>query len=437
MSSMPISAGETGTPGHHGRGGPGKVHMALVSFEGPDGYSMAGGLGQRVSTLACELASIGVETDLFFVGDPNLPGEEDRVGGRLHLHRWCQWISRYHPEGVYQAEEDKRRDLLGSLPGVLLGLAAEDVRRGYAYGMLFEDWQCAELALVTRRTLADAGLAAPGMGQVGHNTNTLMQIQRANLHLLRDEVRLMTVSRFMKHALWNYGVNPRVVPNGLSAVAFDPPDEAIVSDLTALRGDGRTVLVKVARFDPDKAWLHAIEAIRILRDRGARPLLVMRGGVEGHSHDVLRLVDALGLRILDWRDGARLPPPAALPETDIVHVRARLEDAALRGLYGAADVVLAQSAVEPFGLVGLEVMAQGGIAVTGSTGEDYARHRRNALVAETGSPAEIAHLVELVVGPGSRNLRRQLSREGLATARTYTWRAIIPELLERLLGERG
>lgn len=433
---MPMKAGEARDLFHQGRLGPGRVHMALISFEGPDGYSLAGGLGQRVSTLAGELASMGVETDLFFVGDPDLPGEETRMDGRLHLHRWCQWISRYHPEGVYQAEEDKRRDLLTSLPSVLRDLAAEDVRRGRAYGMLFEDWQCAELALVTRRTLAGAGLAVPGMGQVGHNTNTLMQIDRAELFRLRDEVRLFTVSRFMKHALWNYGVNPTVVPNGIPGKAFDPPDEAIVADVASLRADGRTVLVKVARFDPDKAWLHAVESVRILRDLGARPLFVMRGGVEGHSHDVLRLVDALGLRILDWHSGERLPSPAALTETDIVHVRARLEEAALRGLYAAADVVLAQSAIEPFGLVGLEVMAQGGVVITGATGEDYARHRRNALVAETGSPSEIAHLTGLVTGPGSHRFRHQLSREGLATAHTYHWHTIIPELLERLLGER-
>lgn len=414
-----------------------RVHMILVSFEGPDAYAMAGGLGQRVSTLSAELATMGVDTDLFFVGDPDLPGEESQFDGRLRLHRWCQWISRYHPEGVYEAEEDKRRDLLASLPAALVALAAEDVRRGRPYGMLFEDWQCASLALKAHRSLVGAGLAEPHMGRVGHNTNTLMQVTRADLPTLFEEIRLFTVSRFMKHALWNFGVNPTVVPNGLARTAFDPPDGEMVRYLTMLRSMGRTVLVKVARFDPDKAWLAAIESIRLLRDRGDRPLLIMRGGVEGHSHEVLRRVDALGLRILDWQDGMRLPQADALDGVDIVHVRARLADETLRALYAGADVVLAQSAIEPFGLVGLEVMAQGGIVMTGATGEDYARHRRNALVAETGSPAEIARMTELVTGPGSARFRRLLAREGLATARTYTWQSIVPELIERLLGERG
>lgn len=58
-------------------------------------------------------------------------------------------------------------------------------------------------------------------------------------------------------------------------------------------------------------------------------------------------------------------------------------------LYAACDAVLANSGHEPFGLVGLEVMAAGGLAVTGSTGEDYAEAYRNALVLETDDPIEI------------------------------------------------
>ena len=43
-----------------------------------------------------------------------------------------------------------------------------------------------------------------------------------------------------------------------------------------------------------------------------------------------------------------------------------------RSFYVAADVVLANSVSEPFGLVGLEAMAAGGVVLTGGTGEDYA-----------------------------------------------------------------
>ena len=71
--------------------------FVILSFEGPDLYSMAGGLGVRVTNLSQSLADMGFPVHLFFIGDPGLPGEEVQHDGKLTLHRWCQWISRYYP----------------------------------------------------------------------------------------------------------------------------------------------------------------------------------------------------------------------------------------------------------------------------------------------------------------------------------------------------
>lgn len=79
---------------------PEKTVFVVLSFEGPDPYSQAGGLGVRVSKLSQALAEQGYETHLFFVGDPEKEGMETAYEGRLILHRWCQWISEYHPFGV-------------------------------------------------------------------------------------------------------------------------------------------------------------------------------------------------------------------------------------------------------------------------------------------------------------------------------------------------
>ena len=70
----------------------------ILSFEGPDGYAPAGGIASRIAGLSEALAGARFETHLWFVGDPNLPGHENR--GKLWLHRWCQWISQYQPAGV-------------------------------------------------------------------------------------------------------------------------------------------------------------------------------------------------------------------------------------------------------------------------------------------------------------------------------------------------
>ena len=85
------------------------MQFHVLSFEGPDRYAQAGGIASRVTGLTQALAEAGYETHLWFVGAPDLPGHESRAW--LHLHRWCQWISRYHPVGVYDGEEGKRNQI--------------------------------------------------------------------------------------------------------------------------------------------------------------------------------------------------------------------------------------------------------------------------------------------------------------------------------------
>ena len=76
---------------------PETLQFVLLSFEGPDQYATAGGLGVRMKELALELARSGFTTHLIFVGDPDLPGREP-LGERLTLHRWCQWLSAGVPQ---------------------------------------------------------------------------------------------------------------------------------------------------------------------------------------------------------------------------------------------------------------------------------------------------------------------------------------------------
>jgi len=64
--------------------------FVIFSFEGPDAYSQAGGLGVRITHLSSTLAKEGYPVHLFFVGSPHLKGEETVSGGKLVLHRWCQ-----------------------------------------------------------------------------------------------------------------------------------------------------------------------------------------------------------------------------------------------------------------------------------------------------------------------------------------------------------
>ena len=96
-------------------------------------------------------------------------------------------------------------------------------------------------------------------------------------------------------------------------------------------------------------------------------------------------------------------------------------------LFHSSHAVLANSGREPFGLVGLETMAAGGVACTGSSGEDYAVPGCNALVLETTDPQEFLSLFgELRTHPVKE---RALRRAGRATARQYRWSEIIHRVL--------
>jgi glycosyltransferase involved in cell wall biosynthesis len=96
-------------------------------------------------------------------------------------------------------------------------------------------------------------------------------------------------------------------------------------------------------------------------------------------------------------------------------------------LFRSADAVLANSGHEPFGLVGLEAMAAGGVACTGCSGEDYAIAGENALVLESNDPHEFLELFRTLRGEPGRE--RALRRAGRSTARRYTW----PRVIDRVV----
>ena len=136
---------------------PETLEFVLVSFEGPDPYSLAGGLGVRVREFSRAAASLGFTTTLAFVGDPDLPASEERDGVRLL--RWCQPVSRHHPVGVYQGEEAKVADLEGSLPAHLVeAVIGPAVDRGRLVAVMTEEWQTAGFTQVLSDELYRRGL---------------------------------------------------------------------------------------------------------------------------------------------------------------------------------------------------------------------------------------------------------------------------------------
>jgi glycosyltransferase involved in cell wall biosynthesis len=404
---------------------PSQVH--ILSFEGPDPYSRAGGLATRVEGLAQTLAGRGIDTHLWFVGDPERPGHEQQ--GSLSLHRWAQWVSRYHPGGVYDGEHGKWAEFSSSLPPYLFEVLHPQLSRGGRALVIAEEWQTVEAVLHLHHLLEGAGLRE--RVALLWNANNTFGFDRIDWGRLTRAAVVTTVSRYMKHCLRSRGVEALVVPNGLSADAFLAPDPDACAQLRR-RLRGRTVIAKMARWDPDKRWLAAVRTVAEMKRAGWSPLLVARGGNEPHGAEVLAAMEAFGLHRVDRAvtepgSAGLLTALGDVRGADVVNLRSHVDPEARRTLFRTSDAVLANSGHEPFGLVGLETMAVGGIACTGATGEDYAVPGQNALVLETDTPEEfLAMLRRLKLRPDEA---RAIRREGRATARRFAW----PEVVERVL----
>jgi len=413
--------------------------FVLLSFEGPDVYSTAGGLGTRVSELSEALATQGYTTHLIFIGDPFKPSTEELFDGRLILKRWSQWVSKYYLNGAYDGEEKKLYDFNESVPYHIYNeIVRPAVAQGKMVVIMGEDWHTAEVMCRTSDLLNWFGVRQKAV--MLWNLNSLMSLHRINWGRLNYVTTITTVSKYMKHRMWSYGVNPLVIPNGIPKRHLTPVDTAAVTRLREIgrQGDPRRLfLFKIGRFDPDKRWMMAIEAVARLKYSGYPVTLYVRGGIEPHGADVLRHAYNLGLKIQDvvakrpnLEQCLEVMQHISSPNIDIYNMRFFLPEEFVRTTYNAADATLANSGHEPFGLVALEVMAAEGIAVTGSTGEDYAISLENAIVTETEDPDEIVgYLLYLRRHPEEQE---RIRCAGRSTAEQFLWDQVIENLVSKL-----
>lgn len=404
-------------------------HVVLLSFEGPDPYSMVGGLGTRVSELSVALAEAGLDTTLIFVGDPKKPSIE-RAGPHLEYRRWCQWISAYHPGNVYDGEHGKANDYRVSVPPFVVdSIVRPAAERDERVLVIAEDWQTAPAIVELDRVLRVAGLRDRAVLQ--WNANNTYGFDGMDFGALTRAATITTVSRYMKFELRARRIDSLVIPNGIpERLIGGPPEDLVHAAAEALKA--RPLFVKVGRYDEDKRWMQAIEAFALVRQRHPKATLVVRGGREPYGETIFARARALGLEIEDVRAETR-DPQALLDKladatAPIVNIRSFVPEELLFALYHIADAVLANSGKEPFGLVGLEVMAAGGLAVTGSTGEDYAQQFENAIVCDTGDGRELAAYLEVLLGDAV--LARTIRAAGEATAEHFTW-PIVLDILAR------
>ena len=200
------------------------------------------------------------------------------------------------------------------------------------------------------------------------------------------------------------------VPPGTEHALFSPGDQAGARQALAL-GSGPVVMF-VGRIQPLKGVDVAVQAFAALHRPDATLLIV--GGASGASgdHEVDRIhsmVDSLGL-------------------TDSVRFVAPQPHHRLSTFYRAADLVLAPSRSESFGLVALEAAACGTPVVAAAVGglRTLIDHGTTGFLVEGRDPAVYAaYANEILDNP---LLAAEIAMSAAERSRNYTWGAMATKL---------
>src|SRR5438309_1857961 len=380
--------------------------------------SMTFGIQRAFSSRSASSAPSSTSISLIFSPTSRMRAFTASVGGppllALFPSAWsCSFCAR------------KWRDFSRTVPPHLVELIGASAAAGRRTVVLFEDWQTAEAAINTAGLLVARGLRAAAA--LLWNANNTYGFDRVDFALLRRAASITTISRYMRGELAAVGVDAAILPNGIAERWLRPLPPGEPGSLRAAFGE-RPAFVKVARFDQDKRWLWSIDAIAIARSSGLHPRLLMRGSRSPYAEVVGARIRAQGLSV----DRVALSAQATSDELasavgschgDIVFLDFFIPERVLRALYQAAEGVLANSEKEPFGLVGLEVMASGGIVYVGRTGEDYAVPFGNCVVMQSDDPRELLTAYQtLRTRP---ELAVAIRSDGRATAKRFVWSRIL------------
>ena len=367
------------------------------------GEREAGGMSVYVRNLAQALGRRGVRVDVFTrrhnAADP--PVSDMGEGVRL-VH-----VDAGPPESVGGS-------LLPYLRDFTEGARAFATADGAAYDAVHSHYWLSGLAglelapawgarhVSTFHTLAEVKLLADPGGEEAPERAP------AERRIVADADALVVSDRHERELLARHYAAPRgrvtVLPGGVDTGAFRPLDRAEARRRLGL--ENKRALLCVGRLDPLKRFDLAVSAAALLRERHEVEVVVVGG-------DLDRDPEAGRLRAL----------AASLGMEGSVRFEGTVPHDELPWRYSAADVVLAPSWYESFGLVALEAMACGVPVVAARTGglASLVRDGETGYLAPQHTPECYADRVEVLLANDA--LREAMGRAGRAWAETFSWDA--------------
>jgi glycogen synthase len=317
----------------------------MLSWEYPP--RVVGGLGRHVNALARTLAAQGHDVHVVSRDHPDAPAEEILEG--VHVVR----VTEAPPVIPFG-------DLV---PWVLafnnrVQSAAARILRQYDVDVIHaHDWLVAHAAAGLKDAFDLPVVATIHATEYGRHQGYLPGPMNKLIHqfewwLTYEARRVIACSEYMRKQVGDIFELPHdktdVIPNAVATRDFAIPPEEVAAFRAEHTPAGERMVLFAGRLEYEKGVqtvLHALE--RVVDTVG--PVVFYVAGVGTYSDELHRQVEELDL-------------------SDVVRFTGFLEDHDLRLHYAAADVAVAPSIYEPFGLVAVEAMACGTPVVVGDTG---------------------------------------------------------------------
>lgn len=323
------------------------MRILMLSWEYPP--RVVGGLGRHVAALSRTLAAQGHEVHVITRDHPDSPAPAE------------EWLEGVHVVRVGEAPPViPFSDLI---PWVLAfnnrvqAAAARIVREHDIDVVHAHDWLVAYAAAGIKETWDLPVVATIHATEYGRHQGWLPGPMNKLIHqvewwLTYEARRVIACSEYMRRQVTDIFLLPEdktdVVPNAVAVRDFELPDEEVAAFRSELVGPRTKLVLFAGRLEYEKGVQTVLQALERVRD-AVGPTKFLIAGIGTYSEELRRQVRELKLQR---------------------HVRFTgfLEDHELRLHYAAADVAVAPSIYEPFGLVAVEAMACGTPVVAGDTG---------------------------------------------------------------------